>query len=491
MAEVRILRKLLGIPETIRVRELWGSLFDLWFLIPLAGLMVDSEQGGTAQILGRDLLGMGGAWLLSALLFRTPLPLQPLKVWAFLFLLLRPTPLVASLSAVLLGLLLFLAGQSGLSTRLEAGLSAGTLARIRRAVGLYVRAIAIFSLGVTFFRHCPSALPSDLLALFPVAQVKSPGTLLSVLLLVLPQFPVTLVNGVLSTVRERRESGGLSADARRLLTGKNLSRWLGLADLSAGLLGVLPFCHGSGNLWVYRRHGVRSVLAPLVSSIILIGLGTILLRRGAILPSPMLCGSFLAGFLLVEFFEKRKEKSPAGEPGPGGRLSGPLELWAVTGGMVSGSLLLGGLPLLLAFLLGMNAAIFVSPAMAGENRGPGLIQPGEGQEPVHAGRHVMTLGSGGANQSLGPDHPAGASSCPSLPVGSPESSGPVLPGQTGGISPSHPERFFRRAREIPVGLFLLLLLFLVPLLSGETPRTFPLRFFPPNFFFRSVPVRAP
>jgi hypothetical protein len=492
MADVRILRKLLGIPETIRVRELWGSLFDLWFLIPLVGLMVDSEQGGSAQILGRDLLAMGGAWLLSALLFRTPLPLQPLKVWAFLFLLLRPTPLVASISAVLLGLLLFLAGHSGLSTRLEASLSAGSLARIRRAVGLYVRAIAIFSLGVSFFRHCPSALPSDLLALFPVSPVLYPGTLLSVLLLVLPQFPVTLVNGVLSSVRELGESGGLAAEARRLLTGRNLSCWLGLADLTAGLLGVLPFCHGSGNLWVYRRHGVRSLLAPLVSSIILIGLGTILLRRGAILPSPILCGSFLAGFLLVEFFLKRKGSSPAPEAGPGRRFSRPIELWAVTGGMVSGSLLLGGLPLLLAFLLGMNAAFFASPAVAGENRGPGLIQPELPQEPVLGGMHVMSIGSGGpAQRPFGPDHPAEASSFPSLHGGGLEESGPVLLGQAGGIPLSRPERFFRRAREIPAGFFLLLLLFLVPLLSGDSLRTIPLRFLPTNFFFRSVPVRAP
>ena len=60
-------------PAFFRAKELWGSLFDLWFLIPVVGLMVGAEQGGTAQLMGRDLLAMGGAWILSALLFRTPL----------------------------------------------------------------------------------------------------------------------------------------------------------------------------------------------------------------------------------------------------------------------------------------------------------------------------------------------------------------------------------------------------------------------------------
>ena len=353
MANVGNLRKLVSLPELVRSHELWGSFFDLWFLIPLVGLMVNSEQGGTAQNMGADLLVMGCAWLLSALLFRTSIPLQPLKVWAFLFLILHPTPFVASFSAVILGLLIFLSGQMGLSAFLEKSMSEGSLRRVRRSVGLYVRAIAIVSLGITFFKHLPF--------LFPFGLHFAPSPFLAVFLLVLPQLPVTLVNGILATVRERRESGALTPEAQRQLTGRNLSLWLGFADSFAGLLGVLPFCHGSGNLWIYRRHGVRSVLPAFISSLVLIGLGMVLLWRGALMPSPMVCGSFLAGFLIVEFFLKKRERELTGsETGSQGNVSGTIEVWAVTGGMISGSLILGGLPLLLAFLLGANAAIVVS-----------------------------------------------------------------------------------------------------------------------------------
>ena len=361
MSTLGHLRKLVSLPEPIRNHELWGSLFDLWFLIPLVGLMVNSEQGGTAQNLGADLLVMGGAWLLSALIFRTAIPLQPLKVWAFLFLILHPTPFVASLSGVILGLLLFLSGQVGLSSYLEKNMSEGSLVRVRRSVGLYVRAIATLSLGIIFFRDFPSLLPAGALALFSSGLSLSPSPLLSVFLLVLPQLPVTLVNGVLATVGERRQSGALTPVAQKRLTGKNLSLWLGLADFSAGLLGVLPFCHGSGNLWIYRRHGVRTILPSVVSSFVLIGLGMALLWKGALLPSSMVCGSFLAGFLIVEFSLKKKERElPGCEWGSRGNVSGSIEVWAATGGMISGGLILGGVPLLLAFLLGANAAIVVS-----------------------------------------------------------------------------------------------------------------------------------
>ena len=483
MANVGNLRKLVSLPELVRSHELWGSFFDLWFLIPLVGLMVNSEQGGTPKNMGADLLVMGGAWFLSALIFRTALPLQPLKVWAFLFLILHPTPFVASFSAVILGLLIFLCGQMGLSAFLEKSMSEGSLRRVRRSVGLYVRAIAIVSLGITFFKHLPF--------LFPFGFHFAPSPFLAVFLLVLPQLPVTLVNGILATVRERRESGALTPEAQRQLTGRNLSLWLGFADSFAGLLGVLPFCHGSGNLWIYRRHAVRSVLPSLVSAFALIGIGTMLWRE-AILPSPIMCGSFLAGFLIVEFFLKKKEKNPAGcDSGPSGTLSGSIEIWAATGGMISGSFLLGGLPILLAFLLGVNAAIIVSLEDAGGTYRYQHSKPCGGSDGIFLeGATAISFNSVLVPRSNGPDYPL-ASLLVTLHS---EAHAPVRTDvQRKSIETPfiQSERFFRRPREIPIELVILFILFTFSLLSPTLRSPLLHCIFPRILSFRCLPIRAP
>lgn len=483
MAKVGNLRKLVSLPELVRSHELWGSFFDLWFLIPLVGLMVNAEQGGTPKNMAVDLLVMGGAWFLSALIFRTAIPLQPLKVWAFLFLILHPTPFIASLSSVILGLLLFLSGKVGLSAFLEKNMSEGSLLRVRRSVGLYVRAVAIISLGITFFKHLPFLFPSGLHF--------APSPFLGVFLLVLPQLPVTLVNGILATVRERRESGALTPEAQRQLTGRNLSLWLGFADSFAGLLGVLPFCHGSGNLWIYRRHGVRSVLPSLVSSFVLIGIGTMLWRE-AILPSPIMCGSFLAGFLIFEFFLKKREKNQAGcDSGPSGTLSGSIEIWAATGGMISGSFLIGGLPILLAFLLGVNAAIIVSLEDAGDTYRYQHSNPrGWSQGIFLEGASAISFNSVLVPRSNGPDYPL-ASLLVILHSEAPEPVKTDVQRKSIEIPFIQSERFFRRPREIPLELVILFILFTFSLSSSTLRSPLLHRIFPRILTFRCLPIRAP
>ncbi len=440
-------------PGSFRAKELWGSLFDLWFLIPLVGLMAGAERGGSAALMGRDLLVMGGAWALSALLFRTSLPLQPLKVWAFLFLILRPTPEVASLSAVFLGLLLFLAGHFGLARRLEERLTERSFGRIRRAVTLYVRAVAVLAFGLVLLRNAPGFVPS---ALASFLQGISPSPLLSVLLLVLPQFPVTLVNGLLATVRERKKEGALSPEAQKRLSGTALARWLGAADLLAGAAGALPFCHGAGNLWVYRRHKIRSLLPSLASSATLAGLGTLLLVGEIPLFSPLLWVSFLAGFLVAEIWLKRRAGvSGVGIPRPA---SAPdaLEIWAMAGGLLSGAVLLGGLPLLLVFLLGTSAAVSVSSGGGGTRVFP-LGDCGYGVSVASSSWTRAALSATEKQAGKAVPHDSALFSPVSGFEGSAASPAPLL-GEERSTVPSSPERFFRRAREIPVALFLAVLL---------------------------------
>ncbi len=337
--------------KSFRIKDLWGTLFDLWFLIPVLCLMVGAERDGTPRMLGEDFLYLGSAWLLSALLFRTPLPLQPLKIWAFLFLLFRPTPEVLSLAATLQGVILCAAGSVSRVRALDGAFDRRGFERIRRAVGFYVRGIAILSLGEVVFRSAGFAFPAAWFRGVSGTAGHLSGTVLPVLLLVIPQIPVTLLNGALSTVRERREEGVLSPEARDRLTGKNMLWWLGCTSLVAAALGVLPFCHGSGGLRTYRRYRIRSLLPSLISGMVLILLGLTCRLPGISLPPAVVSVLFLGAFLAVEAARRKREKGQ--ENGKEGvRIERhPLELWVLSGGVLSGTMLLGMVPLFLLVIL--------------------------------------------------------------------------------------------------------------------------------------------
>jgi hypothetical protein len=495
-----------------RAGELLGSFFDLWFLVPLICLMVGAETGGDGQDLGRDLLFLGGAYLLSAFVFRTPLPVQPLKVWAFLFMIIRPTPLAASLAAMLLGLLLFCAGRSGLVGRLENALGDLSILGVRRAARIYVQAVAVLSFGTLGVHSLSGGLLPDAGPLWRVMEAPPPGTLLGVLILVLAQLPVTVVNGVLSTVRERTRSGDLSMEAKGRLTGSRSVQWLGLASLGAGALGVLPFCHGGGGLWAYRRYHVRSLAPSVFSSVVLIVLGGLILLENRPLPGPAIFSFFLAGFLLAESLLKRKKDDGISHLEEEGSLAeSPLGVWALSGGMLPGAMLLGGVPAVLFFFLGMNAALAssgfggrIGEAVKGDAPfGSALTLlprqcPSDGLSyPGFSGHR-----QGGPESSMGAD-PSGRSPsssdlisfdgetsksfCPSHPE-KPLVAGAVSPS---GL-PSFSARFFRRPRGIPL-FFCLVLLYVLPYYSFSFP--LPLRscaeFFPLPKTVDPLPQAAP
>jgi hypothetical protein len=477
--------------KSFRVTDLWGTLFDLWFLIPILCLMVGAERAGTPRMLGEDFLSLGSAWLLSALLFRTPLPLQPLKIWAFLFLALRPTPEILSLAAALQGLILFAAGFFSRIRLLEAALDRHAFERIRRAVGFYVKGIAVLSLGDVLLRSTGFAIPAAWLNGLSGSSGHLSGTVLPVLLLVIPQIPVTLLNGALSTVRERREEGGLSPEARDRLTGRNMLWWLGCASLVAAALGVLPFCHGSGGLRTYRRYRIQSLLPSLLSGIILIFLGLACRLPGVSLPSAGVSLCFLGAFLAVESARRNREKGRENEE-EGVRIERhPLELWILSGGLLSAGMILGLVPLVLVILpvLGGERSTGVRAASAGPadrlllGDGPGRIALSPGFAPAGLSVRCFPAQLSGVTDS---GEQVETALCRQSPAsGSPDP----------GLS-SPEDHVSRRARGIPEVFFrsVLLLLFCGMFRSFVFPsrRTIVGLSFLSRYRFSSlVPARAP
>ena len=477
--------------KSFRIKDLWGTLFDLWFLIPVLCLMVGAERDGTPRMMGEDFLYLGSAWLLSALLFRTPLPLQPLKIWAFLFLLFRPTPEVLSLAATLQGVILCAAGSVSRVRALDGAFDRRGFERIRRAVGFYVRGIAILSLGEVVFRSAGFAFPASWFRGVSGTAGHLSGTVLPVLLLVIPQIPVTLLNGALSTVRECREEGGLSPEARDRLTGRNMLWWLGCASLVAAALGVLPFCHGSGGLRTYRRYRIQSLLPSLLSGIILIFLGLACRLPGVSLPSAGVSLCFLGAFLAVESARRNREKGRENEE-EGVRIERhPLELWILSGGLLSAGMILGLVPLVLVILpvLGGERSTGVRAASAGPadrlllGDGPGRIALSPGFAPAGLSVRCFPAQLSGVTDS---GEQVETALCRQSPAsGSPDP----------GLS-SPEDHVSRRARGIPEVFFrsVLLLLFCGMFRSFVFPsrRTIVGLSFLSRYRFSSlVPARAP
>lgn len=104
----------------------------------------------------------------------------------------------------------------------------------------------------------------------------------ALLLLVIPQLPLTLGNAVFATVDTARTYFG--EDARRV-TPRALLTTMGLSQAVAAIMGGMPICHGSSGLTAHYKLGARTGAAPLI-----MGLGCLVL--GLFLPSSAL--AFLA-----------------------------------------------------------------------------------------------------------------------------------------------------------------------------------------------------
>lgn len=321
-------------------RELAGAVADLGVLVPIAvALVVTNGLSPTAVLLPAGLLYVVSAWR-----YRVPVPVQPLKAFGAIAIARGLGPDEIAAGALLMGVIFLLLGATGLvdaAARLvprplvrgvqlsvgllfariawdlvteppvafrDAGLPAGWLVpatlvvvavlvawrRTSVALVLVLGALAVVTVragGIGPLGPSPLALPR-----------LTPDVLSTALVvLVLPQLPLTFANSCLATADAARTYFGTAA--RRVRPGR-LAVSLGAADVLAGAISGMPVCHGAGGLTAHRSFGARTGGAPLVLGVVLLGLG---LGLGASLaallagfPLPVLAGLLaVAGLLHV------------------------------------------------------------------------------------------------------------------------------------------------------------------------------------------------
>ena len=318
--------------------ELAGAVGDLGVLVPIAvALIVKNGLMPTAVLLPAGVL-----YVVAGLVYRLPVPVQPLKAFGAIAIAHGFGADDIAAGALLMGAIFLTLGASGLldwvakvfphpiirGIQLSVGLLfcqmawklvsappkaftdhrhsiwwlgivtvvviAAALLLRRRQITLVFLVIAVVAMVLTFhgsFRFGPSAVHAPHLswAAFSAAAVA----------LVLPQFPLSFANSCLATADTARTYFG---DAARRVRPGRLATTLGLANLFAGAISGMPVCHGAGGMTAHRSFGARSGGAPIMLGSMLIALA---LAAGATLtvalsgfPVPILAGLLTVAGLL-------------------------------------------------------------------------------------------------------------------------------------------------------------------------------------------------
>jgi SulP family sulfate permease len=324
--------------------ELSGSLADLGVMLPLVlAIITLNGMDATAAF-----IGIGLAYILTAVVYRLPIPVQPLKSVSALALALGLPPVMIVTGAIWNTAAFLGMGLAGVDRWIQKvfpkpvvrGIQVGLAYLLAKSAWKLVRTpnpawegglnianwmvltwsalliggaflalflllklqrewaalgVIIFGVGVSgTFQGLP---PLDIHLTLPklVPLIPDWGQLWQGLwLLALPQIPLSLGNSVYATADAAQQYFGERA---RHVTERKLMLTMGFNDLVAAVLGGMPVCHGCGGLTAHYRLGARTGGAPLMIGIIFLGLGLLggqaSMEILGIIPFPVL-GTLLA-----------------------------------------------------------------------------------------------------------------------------------------------------------------------------------------------------
>ncbi|MGB3399781.1 MAG: putative sulfate/molybdate transporter [Candidatus Deferrimicrobiaceae bacterium] len=291
--------------RTLRLdlNEISGSLGDLATFLPLAvGLIAINGLNATSIFLSAGLL-----YIAAGVYYGVPVPVQPLKATSAIAIAMAATPGDIAATALLMGLIFVGISFFNLSELLRRAFPRPIVRGIQLGLGVLlakkglafafgpnhamagggVNQSALFAavlggivLGIILLsrgsRRYPAALVVIVLGLL-CGVFLGPGVTLSslslgwirpewgfplqadlhmvILVLLLPQIPLTFANSVVATADTASCYYGEGA---RRVTVRGLAASLGIANLFSALIGGMPMCHGSGGVTAHYRFGART-----------------------------------------------------------------------------------------------------------------------------------------------------------------------------------------------------------------------------------------
>ncbi|MFP3921369.1 MAG: putative sulfate/molybdate transporter [Dichotomicrobium sp.] len=289
-----------GAPFRWTPQELSGSLADLGTVLPLALGAIAVAGMAPAGVLA----GFGVFYVATALVYRLPVPVQPMKAMAAVAMTGAVTPAMLAAGGVLTGVVLLVLGLTGLIARFARFVPQSVIAGLQLGLGLALAGVALdlmagqpviaaAVLAVLSLMFIAPRVPAALLGVaaavllgqafgaqngdvvtgggLALAQLwPSPGEVGdAVSQLVLPQLALTLTNAVLLTALL---AGDYFHERAEHVTPRRLSITSGFANIALAPIGALPMCHGAGGLAAHYRFGARSGAAPLMLGLAFVAL---------------------------------------------------------------------------------------------------------------------------------------------------------------------------------------------------------------------------
>ncbi|MCL4799263.1 MAG: sulfate transporter [Burkholderiales bacterium] len=281
-------------------REWSGAFGDLGTLVPFLLAYVALASVPSVGLL----FTFGVALIVSALIYRTPFPVQPMKAIGAV----AATNVAAgaslgpeafALAALLTGVVWLVAGVSGLLQRLSRlvtrplafgivlGLGIALMLEAAKMMSTFwwVSAPALFGTYVLLARRrfpvmallllvgvCVGALSAPerfegllrasatfTLPAFGLPPLGWAAVSVAAVILVLPQVPLTFGNAILAITEENNR-----LFPQRPVTESRVAISTGVMNIFAGLFGGVPMCHGAGGMAGHIRFGARTGGAPLI-----------------------------------------------------------------------------------------------------------------------------------------------------------------------------------------------------------------------------------
>lgn len=235
--------------------EWLGAIGDAGTLIPI--LLSLSVLNGID--LNHALLLAGIVYVSSALYFRLPVPVQPLKAMAAVALIRGLDSSVISAGSLIMGVTFTIFGVTGLVPRLERFFPRPIIKGVQAGVG-----VMLFAAALRLLRPATAVTAS---ALHAASALEPYDFVNAFFLLVLPQLPLTLGNAVFASADALR---GYYGERAGRATPAALATTIGITNLAAFFIGAYPLCHGSGGVTAHYRFGARTGGATLLCGTALI-----------------------------------------------------------------------------------------------------------------------------------------------------------------------------------------------------------------------------